>query len=353
MFFAQLWALHVEIIYEAHPWLASAFMISTNVIWGVRVYQSTRIAMDSTDYSLSYGQILSIFAAVTPVLYTIRLAWSSRDYLWHFLKRLPGEIMDEIIFVLTGHRDPLHKFILPATQCSSPAQSLLSCSSVSATTSPDIPASSTSNLPPPPPPARHRSSPFITGSQNSEPSAPIPWPSCSTGVLSTLSSPEVSSIRRRTSSVANISDNRSNDIQHRHRISTSTSAGASLPDGIGDSPDNSLQPIFAHGQLSESPPESPHATYSVADAISAPAHVVSSSPVDGQSEYFDARSTTSSDTVRLIQGPDPKAHSASEAPTHPTMTPFAYRSLTAPSTGKLSWSGARRRFLTDAEKRRA
>lgn len=224
-----------------------------------------------------------------------------------------------------------------------------------------MPIPLTSEFPSLPPPVIHRTS-EPHSDLRTETRTSIPCPSIPDEVLYAMSTPDDNIIRRRTSRVDDSSADSVVDGHSRHLMSaireeihfqpTSQTTTLSHPPEVSNASHHGLQPIFIDGKLSESPLESPaDADSSPSITMPLPIQKTSSSFLHDQSDYFDARSGTSSHTIRLFPPPQSSTPTDSETSATPPAGMSSW-SLPGPSTGTMRWNGGRGRFFTDAEKKR-
>lgn len=90
-----------------HKWFIYILFTYLDVSWAIEVIVSS-VSASSTTYLLSYGQVLSLFAAVPPFVLTVKFIYSSRWDLVRFIRHFSRLLLIEMVYLMTGKElDPL------------------------------------------------------------------------------------------------------------------------------------------------------------------------------------------------------------------------------------------------------
>ncbi|KAK1223174.1 hypothetical protein PQX77_013955 [Marasmius sp. AFHP31] len=116
-----------DVIKLSHPWIFPYTIILCFLIWGASLLilkfdprwyyyrlledlgwagEIERPEANGSFRAFSYGQLLAIAVAIGPVLSTLKLAYSRHRDMWSLLKRCPRSVWNDVVFIVTGHRNP-------------------------------------------------------------------------------------------------------------------------------------------------------------------------------------------------------------------------------------------------------
>ncbi|KAJ8082979.1 hypothetical protein PM082_008839 [Marasmius tenuissimus] len=71
---------------------------------------------------LNYGQLLAAAVAIEPLGQVLKLTFFKRRELWHWIITRPRTVIDEVVFIITGRRNPWKRLL--AVICLQPADSI-------------------------------------------------------------------------------------------------------------------------------------------------------------------------------------------------------------------------------------